>query len=248
MKNEFRSRFFASFIAGGMLFGMSAFAALAQELVVQGNSRVDATTIKSYFSGQSAAELEKELSATGLFSSVRVSKVGSKLVVKVTENNIINRVAFEGNKKLVSEVLEGELQLKSRGAFSEAALEADTARLKEVYERSGRSNAQVSSRVVPLPNGKIDVVFTIVEGDKTGVKVIDFTGNKAFSAGRLRDEMTTTQSNFLSWLKTSDIYDPDRLASDAELVRRFYLRNGYADVQITGTDVQYDATMADTRL
>ncbi len=241
MKNEFRSRFFASFIAAGMLFGMSAFAALAQELVVQGNSRVDATTIKSYFSGQSAAELEKELSATGLFSSVRVSKVGSKLVVKVTENNIINRVAFEGNKKLVSEVLEGELQLKSRGAFSEAALEADTVRLKEVYERSGRSNAQVSSRVVPLPNGKIDVVFTIVEGDKTGVKVIDFTGNKAFSAGRLRDEMTTTQSNFLSWLKTSDIYDPDRLASDAELVRRFYLRNGYADVQITGTDVQYDA-------
>ena len=120
MKNEFRSRFFASFIAAGMLFGMSAFAALAQELVVQGNSRVDATTIKSYFSGQSAAELEKELSATGLFSSVRVSKVGSKLVVKVTENNIINRVAFEGNKKLVSEVLEGELQLKSRGAFSEA--------------------------------------------------------------------------------------------------------------------------------
>lgn len=239
-KNEFRSRFIAGLLVGGMFFAVSAFAVQAQEVVVQGNSRVDTSTIKSYFSGQSAAELEKELSATGLFSSVRVSKVGSKLIVKVAENNTINRVAFEGNKRLVSEVLEGEIQLKSRGVFSQSVLEADTARLKELYERSGRSNAQVTSRVVQLENGKIDVVFTIVEGDKTGVKSIDFTGNKAFSAGRLRDEMTTTQSNFLSWIKTSDIYDPDRLAADAELVRRFYLRNGYADMQIISTDVQYD--------
>lgn len=175
---------------------------------------------------------------------MKVTKVGSKYIIKIVENNIINRVAFEGNKKLVSEVLEGEIQLKARGAFSETLLEADTARIKEVYERSGRSNAKISSRVVPLPNGKIDVVFTIVEGGKTGVQSIEFTGNKSFSAGRLRDEMTTTQTNFLSWIKTSDIYDPDRLAADAELVRRFYLRNGFADVQITGTDVQYDAEAA----
>ena len=240
MKNKLRFSLISSLVAGGLLVSVSSFSANAQELVVQGNTRVEEATIKSYFNGQSAAELEKDLTATGLFSSVKVTKSGSKYIVKVAENNIINRVAFEGNKKLVSEVLEGELQLKSRGAFSEAALQADTARLKEVYERSGRSNAQISSRVVPLPNGKIDVVFTIVEGDKTGVKTIDFTGNNAFSAGRLRDEMTTTQSNFMSWIKTSDIYDPDRLAADAELVRRFYLKNGYADVQITGTDVQYD--------
>ena len=244
MKNTLCSGFVARLVAGGLFLAVSLVAVHAQEIVVQGNTRVDEATIKSYFSGQSASELENELKATGLFSSVKVTKSGSKYIVKVAENNIINRVAFEGNKKLVSEVLESEVQLKARGAFSEALLEADTARIKEVYERSGRSNAQVSSRVVPLPNGKIDVVFTIVEGGKTGVQSIEFTGNNSFSAGRLRDEMTTTQANFLSWIKTSDIYDPDRLAADAELVRRFYLRNGFADVQITGTDVQYDAEAA----
>jgi outer membrane protein insertion porin family len=84
------------------------------------------------------------------------------------------------------------------------------------------------------------VVYTIVEGDKTGVKEIRFVGNNAFSAGRLRGLMTTTESNLLSFLKNSDVYDPDRLAADQELIRRYYLKNGYADFQILGSDAVFD--------
>jgi len=212
----------------------------AETVVVEGNVRVDKTTIQSYVTGQPIDAAKKDLMATGLFQSVDIVKKGDQIIVTVKENNIINRVAFEGTKRLKSEMFEGELQLKPRGAFSQAALDADVARIKEIYARVGRSNVEVTPRTVQLENGKIDVVFKVDEGSKTGVKTIDFVGNNSFSAGRLRDEMQTTQSNFLSWIKTTDVYDPDRLAADAELIRRFYLRHGYADMRVLDTKVDYD--------
>jgi outer membrane protein insertion porin family len=114
-------------------------------------------------------------------------------------------------------------------------------RIREIYRRAGRGQATVSYRVVDLPNGRLDVVYTINEGDKTGVKAINFVGNNAISGYRLRNVMTTTESNFLSFFKNSDIYDPDRLAADQELIRRYYLRYGYADFRIVNTDVTFDA-------
>ncbi len=220
----------------------------AETIVVQGNSRIDTTTIQSYVTGQTVEAAKKDLLATGLFSSVEVVKKGDSIVVTVKENNIINHVAFEGTKRLKSDAFEGELQLKARGAFTQAALDADTARIKEIYQRIGRSNVSVKSRIVQLENGKIDVVFTVDEGEKTGVKSIDFAGNTAFSSGRLRDEMQTTESNWMSWIKTTDVYDADRLAADAELVRRLYLKHGYADMRIVDTKVDYDEKAAGYRV
>ena len=153
----------------------------------------------------------------------------------------INRVAFEGNSKIKGDVLVGEMELKSRGQFSEKVAQTDVERVREVYRRSGRAAAQVSYRLVNLPNGKVDVVFTVNEGDKTGVKEIRFSGNHVYSTGKLAGLMTTTEMNFLSFLKTSDVYDPDRVASDLELIRRYYLKNGYADFRVASSNARFDA-------
>lgn len=222
--------------------------AFAQSVVVQGNRRVDAETIRSYVTGQPAAQARQDLLATGLFSSVNVTQRGGQMVVAVRENEVVNRVVFEGNKKLKSEQLAPEMSTKARGPFSQATMDADVQRIKEIYSRGGRSLATVSSRIVPLENGRVDVVYTINEGDKTGVKAIEFVGNKAYGSGRLRDQMTTTESNFLSWLKTSDVYDPDKIQSDLELVRRFYLKHGYADFRVVNTDVQFDQASSGYRI
>ena len=90
-----------------------------------------------------------------------------------------------------------------------------------------------------LPNGRVDVVFKIDEGDKTGVREIKFVGNQAISNYRLHSLMQTTEMNFMSWFKTSDVYDPDRLAQDEEAIRKYYMKNGYADFRIANTDVAY---------
>ncbi|MBN9081868.1 MAG: outer membrane protein assembly factor BamA [Rhizobiales bacterium 62-17] len=217
--------------------------AQAQQIVVQGSQRVDAETIRSYFGGTDQGRINqgvKDLYATGLFSDVKVRHEGGRLVVSVVENNVINRVAFEGNSKVKSEQLLPEIQTKSRGAYNPATVQADIERIKDLYRRAGRGAAQVSSRTVALPNGRIDVVFTINEGGKTGVRDIVFVGNQAYSGYRLRNLMQTTEMNWLSFFKNTDVYDPDKISSDLEVIRRFYLKNGYADFRIVGNDARYD--------
>ncbi|MCS0505353.1 outer membrane protein assembly factor BamA, partial [Ancylobacter mangrovi] len=215
---------------------------------VEGNQRVDADTIRSYFAtdpGQSLTpakidEALKSLYATGLFSDVTISHRGGRLVVSVKENEVINRVAFEGNKKLKDEQLASEVQSKPRAPFSKTTVQADTQRIIELYRRSGRYDVRVTPETIERGQGRVDLVFNITEGDKLGVAEIRFVGNKAFSDYKLKDEITTTESNWLSWLKNTDIYDVDRINNDQELLRRFYLRNGYADFRIVSVTADLD--------
>ena len=229
-----------------ILFAMVVFlpSAFAAQVAVRGNHRVDSETISSYFAGTSPDDINKgvkDLYATGLFSDVKVSRGGGGVTITVIENRSINRVAFEGNSKVKSEQLAGEVTSKTRGPYSPTIVDADIERIKDVYRRSGRAAATVTARTVDVGNGKLDVVFTINEGDKTGVKQINFVGNKAFSGGKLRDLMDTTEMNFLSFFKSSDVYDPEKIGGDLELIRRFYLKNGYADFRVIGSDARYDA-------
>ena len=194
----FQGRFAVATIALAWICAGS-FAASAENVLVQGNKRVDSLTIAAYFSGSDQASVNKgvkDLYATGLFSSIKVSRAGGQVVISVTENNVINRVVFEGNSKVKSETLSAEVQSKSRGPYSQAMVDADIERIKDIYRRAGRAAAKVTARTVDLPNGRLDVVFTIDEGEKTGVKTINFVGNQAYSSGKLRDLMQTTEMNF----------------------------------------------------
>ncbi|MCA0422802.1 MAG: outer membrane protein assembly factor BamA [Proteobacteria bacterium] len=233
---------------GVMASGLVALPALAQNIVVQGNTRTDAETIRSYLQlapGESYTtarinQAVKDLFATGLFSDVKVNRSGNGVVVRVVENTMINRVSFEGNNKLKTDILQSEVQSRSRGPFSQALVDNDVQRLREIYRRSGRGEAQISARVVNGANGRVDVTYVIVEGSKTGVQAIEFVGNNAFSASRLRNVMETTESGLFGWLKSSDVYDPDRLAADVDRIRRYYLKNGYADFRVLSSSAEYD--------
>ena len=223
------------------MLAVSGGVAFAQAVIVQGNRRVDAETIRSYATGQGGPqEIRQTLLATGMFSNVQVSRRGAQTVISVQENDTINRVAFEGNRRVKSEILLQQVQSKANGPMSQALIDADAERLREIYRRSGYGTTSITGRIAPLPNGRSDVVFTVVESGKTGIKTINFSGNNEYSAGRLRGLMTSTESNFLSFIKTSDVYDADRITADLELIRRFYLKNGYADFQIVSNTARFD--------
>ena len=215
---------------------------------VVGNQRVDADTIRSYVKirpgeradAQRIDEALRTLYSIGLFEDVNIRLAGSRLVVTVREAKIVNRVAFEGNKKVKDDVLNAEVQSKPRAALSRATVQADVQRIIEVYRRSGRYDVTVEPQVIDRANNRVDLVFLVKEGDKTTIRSINFTGNNAFSSSRLRDVINTTQTNWLSWLKSSDIYDPDRVNADQELLRRFYLKHGYADFRILSATVDLD--------
>jgi outer membrane protein insertion porin family len=237
---------FFSALVLAFVFGFGAFVsaapAFAQQVVVEG-AKIDPSTIKPYFTGTDRASLDRgvdDLKATGLYSSVSAKLVDGKIVVTLGGGTqIINRVAFEGNSKIQKDQLEVEVQSKPHTIYNEATAEADIGRIKEAYKKTGRNAALVTKRLVTLPNGRVDLVFTINEGEKTGVREILFVGNHAYSNYRLHNLMQTSTMNLLSWFKNTDVYDPDRLASDEEAIRRFYMKNGYADFRITNTDVVY---------
>ncbi|QIB35679.1 outer membrane protein assembly factor BamA [Ancylobacter pratisalsi] len=235
-------------VAGSVVAPVAAIAQSSSSIIVEGNRRVDADTIRSYFATQPGQSLTpakidealKSLYATGLFSDVTITHRGGRLVVSVQENEVINRVAFEGNRKIKDDQLASEVQSKARSPFSKTTVQADTQRIIELYRRSGRYDVRVVPKTIDRGQGRVDLVFEITEGDKLGVAAIRFVGNKAYSAYKLEDEITTTESNWLSWIKNTDVYDVDRINNDQELLRRFYLRNGYADFRIVSVTADLD--------
>ena len=162
----------------------------------------------------------------------------------VVENPVIGRIAFEGNKKVKDEQLSAEIQSKPRGTLSRPMVQSDAQRIAEIYRRSGRYDVRVTPEIIEQPNNRVDLVFTITEGGKTGVKSIEFVGNIAYSSYRLKDVIKTHESNLLSFLGGGDVYDPDRVEADRDLIRRFYLKNGFADVQVVAALTEYDPEQA----
>ena len=223
-------------------------AAVISSVSVKGIQRIEAQTVKTYITikpGKSygAADVDASVKAlydTGLFADVSIVQRGSTLVVTVVENPVINSVTFEGNKKIKANVLVQIVDSKTRGVLTDARLQSDIARIKAYYARSGRSDAIVTANVKDLPKNRVDVVFIIQEGKRTGVGSIVFVGNQAFSSHRLAGVIQTRKTNFLSWLNKRDIYSEEKLQADEETLRTFYLSHGYADFQVLDANATLD--------
>jgi outer membrane protein insertion porin family len=226
-------------------------AALAQGVVrsieVEGNRRVEADTVRSYLQFNVGDAVDpakvdgslKALFATGLFADVSIDP-GSTTIVRVLENPVVNQVAFEGNSEVDTDTLRAEVQLKPRSVFTRARAQGDVQRILDVYTRQGRFAASVDPKIIELENGRVNVVFEIVEGGATKVKGINFVGNQHFNDQQLRDIISTTQQGWFDFLKGTSIYDPDRMNLDRELLRQFYLKNGYADARVTAAQADLD--------
>jgi len=211
-----------------------------QQIVVEGNQRIEAATVLSYLTispGDTVNEARvdealKALFGSGLFADVTIQQEGPILHVTVVENPIINRVVYEGNRKKKTDDLKKEEQLGPRVVFTRAKVQADVQRILEIYRRSGRFAATVVPKIIELPQNRVDLVFEINEGPVTGVRRISFIGNRHFSDKELQDTISTRESKWFRFLSNATSYDPDRLTYDRELLRRYYLSRGYADFRI----------------
>lgn len=230
------------------LGAISAEAATAGRVTVVGNTRVEPETVAAYIKGApgrplSAAEIDesiKALFATGMFSDVQISQSGGRVTVKVVENPVIARVAFEGNDVQSDEMLKGAIELQPRSVLTQGKVESDTQRILELYRRSGRYDATVEPKQVDLGKGRVDLIFQINEGPRTEVSQITFVGNKAYSNYRLSNVISTKESGLFGWIKTSDTYTPEKLSADQEALRRFYYNHGYADFRVVSATADFD--------
>jgi outer membrane protein insertion porin family len=251
-KNFVRSAALAVALTAGAVMGIAAVplvsttaeAAVASSIVVRGNTRVEAATIRNYVTikpgrSYSAADIDASIKAlydTGLFADVTIRQAGGSLVVSVVENPVVNTVIFKGNKKVKSNILVQVVETKPRGVFTDAKLQSDVQRIQDYYGHNGRDLATIDPQVTKLPDNRVDVVFVIHEGKRTGVGTISFVGNHAYSSQKLKGVIVSKQHNILSWLNRKDIFDEAKLAADQEALRRFYMAHGYADFRVVNVD------------
>ena len=213
---------------------------IVQRILVRGNERIEPATVVSYLPIQPGEEVDpakidlglKALFRTDLFADVKIDLEGSDLIVSVIENPIINRVIFEGNHGLKEEKLRDEVTVRPRGIFTRSKVQQDVQRIVELYRRSGRISANVTPQIVELPQKRVDLIFKIDEGPKSGVLRVNFMGNKAYSDNDLRDVVRTEQSTWYKFFSNDANYDPDRLEYDREQLRKYYRNRGYYDFRV----------------
>ncbi|HEY8570863.1 outer membrane protein assembly factor BamA [Phenylobacterium sp.] len=213
---------------------------VVQRIIVRGNERIEPTTVISYLPIQPGETVDparidvalKTLFRTDLFSDVRIDFQDGDLIINVVENPIINRVIFEGNSGLKEDKIRDEVSVRPRGIFTRARVQSDIQRIVELYRRSGRISANVTPQIVELPQKRVDLIFKIDEGPKSGILRVNFLGNTAFSDNDLRDVVVTEQTTWYKFFSTNANYDPDRLEYDKEQLRKHYRNRGYYDFRV----------------
>ena len=224
-------------------------AAQAHDVIeVQGNRRIDADTVRSYFHAAPDGRFDdaardaalKALLATGLFDKVTIDRTGERLVVHLTEAPVLDRVAFEGNKKIQDKELSAVIESKPRGTLQRAVVQSDVSRIMEAYRHAGRDDVGVVPQIIDRGNDRVDLVYLVTEGTKTTVRQINFAGNHVFGKRQLAAVIKTSATNMLSFLIGGDVYDPDRIAADREQLRLYYRSKGYADASVTAAKAEYD--------
>jgi len=207
---------------------------------IQGAERIEPATILSYmtvkpgdtYTQESLSESTKALYGTGLFADVNIQPKAGVLVINVVENPLINQIAFEGNEKLKDEELAAEIASRTRNVLARNTVQSDVERIQELYRRAGRYSVQVDPKVIRLDQNRVNLVYEINEGPVSEISGIKFVGNSEFSDDALREVVVSKESRWYRFMSNNDRYDQDRLAYDQELLRRFYLKEGYVDFRI----------------
>jgi outer membrane protein insertion porin family len=219
-----------------------------ESIDVQGNRRIDAETVRSYFHPAPDGRFDeatrdaalKALLATGLFDKVSIDRDGDRLVVHLAEAPVLDRVAFEGNRKIQDKELNAVIESRPRGTLQRAMVQADVGRIIEAYRHAGRDDVRVAPQIINRGNDRVDLVYVVTEGAKTMVRQINFEGNRVFGKRQLAAVIKTSATSMLSFLTGGDDYDPDRVALDREQLRLYYRSKGYADASVTSASAEYD--------
>lgn len=213
---------------------------LIREVRVDGVQRIEPSTVMSYLNLRVGDRVDQEgldsalkgLFATGLFADVTLRHEKRVLYVDVVENPVINRIAFEGNEQFEDDELRAEIALRPRQIFTRTKAQNDVSRIYQVYRRNGYFAASVDPKIIRLDQNRVDLVFEVAEGHETSLRGIRFVGNRHFDDDKLKSEISSKESRWYRFFNSDDRYDPDRVAFDQELLRQFYLQEGYADFRV----------------
>ncbi|WP_281977318.1 outer membrane protein assembly factor BamA [Pseudorhizobium flavum] len=243
----------ASIVGSGAGVSVLASASVAEAAVirnvqVRGTERAGEDAVRANltirpgvsFTNADIDESVKRLYSTGYFSDVRISVSGSTLVVSVSENQLINQVVFNGNRKIKDDKLAAVVRTQPLGPYNQELINADIERIREAYSAIGRSDIEITTQTASVGQGRVNLAFVINEGDRTKIANINFVGNEAYGDGRLQSVILTKESGPLSFLTRKDVYNADKLRADEDALRQFYYNHGYPDFRIISSEAVLD--------
>ena len=216
------------------------------EIIVKGNTRIPKETIITYLGITNTADTTsnqiecaiKSLYMTSFFSDVKIEKKGANIIITVEENPIIRKIAFEGNKAISDDSLKKVTKLQPKSIYLPAQIHLDSKAIETAYNKQGYYAVFVEPKIIKLPENKVDLVYEIKQGQKAKIKRINFVGNENFTTEELKEHILSKEYAFYRFFSSADMYDPDKLHMDQELLKRFYQFNGYFDFEIKNTTAE----------
>ena len=224
-----------------IIAAQGANAATVSRIDVNGNQRMDAESVRilsdvkvgDNVGAERTNQIAKKLQESGYFSSVNVRMSGNVLKIDITEAPTVNMVTIEGNNEVDTDDLKKELRLKARSSYYESVIVAYVQRMITIYQRNGFFGTKIEPKKIDLGDNRVNVVYEITEGHPTYITDIDFQGNKKFSDRTLRGEILSREHAWWRFMTQFDVFDEDRILYDQQMLRQFYMRNGYVDIQVT---------------
>jgi outer membrane protein insertion porin family len=192
------------------------------------------------YSDEKGAAALRALFATGLFKDVRIEIEGKVLVVVVEERPVIAAVTFVGLKEFDTDTLTKALKDSGIGEglpFDRAQIDRAEQEIKRQYLTRSLYGAEVVTTVTPLDRNRVNVSFTMTEGDAAKIKEIRIVGAKVFSESTLLGLLEQSTGGWLTWYTKTDRYSRSKLNADLETIRAYYTNRGYLEFEIESTQV-----------
>ncbi|MFY8014297.1 MAG: outer membrane protein assembly factor BamA [Limnohabitans sp.] len=241
----------AAVLFAGLSMALSVLAAdsfKVSDIRIEGLQRVEPGTVfasipfrvgDNYTQELGAAAI-RSLFALGLFKDIRIEVKGDVLVLIVEERPNIATVDFIGTKEFDKDTLRKALKdigLSEGRPFDKALADRAEQELKRQYVNRSLYGAEVITTITPVERNRVNLSFTVIEGDLAKIKEIRIVGAKAFDESKLRDQLDQSTGNWLSWYTKSDRYSRTKLNADLETLRSWYLARGYLEFKIDSTQV-----------
>ena len=219
------------------------------QIIIQGNKRLEDELILRSSEIEQIGTDDKSLSIaikklykTGYFEDVKIYKSKNIVYINVKENPIVDQISIEGNKEITDDLILEELGTRSRNVFSTDQVKLDSEKILTLYKRQGFFSTFVDPKIIRVDENRVNLVFEVFEGKEATIK-INFINNKIFSDSTLKDVISSSEYRWYEFWGSNDRFDKDRINYDKDLLKKYYLDNGYIDFEI----VSVNSSLVDNR-
>ena len=220
------------------------------QIIIQGNKRLEDELILRSSEIEQIGTDDKSLSIaikklykTGYFEDVKIYKSKNIVYINVKENPIVDQISIEGNREITDDLILEELGTRSRNVFSTDQVKLDSEKILTLYKRQGFFSTFVDPKIIRVDENRVNLVFEVFEGKEATIKKVNFINNKIFSDSTLKDVISSSEYRWYEFWGSNDRFDKDRINYDKDLLKKYYLDNGYIDFEI----VSVNSSLVDNR-